>query len=120
MVIPALEASLESAAEPEGDAAALWPWDLQGTPPKARSVSTGGGAQATTSREEGGGGTPDTSAQTSSGESVRRVGQASRSGESVRRVGGKGSTDTSREEERRAQQIPEQTSYCSYNPRQGQ
>jgi hypothetical protein len=61
MVIPALEASLESAAEPEGDAAALWPWDLQGTPPKARSVSTGGGAQATTSREEGGGGTPDTS-----------------------------------------------------------
>ena len=58
MVIPALEASLESAAEPEGDAAALWPWDLQGTPPKARSVSTGGGAQATTSREEGGGGHP--------------------------------------------------------------
>ena len=54
MVIPALEASLESAAEPEGDAAALWPWDLQGTPPKARSVSTGGGAQATTSREEEG------------------------------------------------------------------
>ena len=73
------------------------------------------GGSTDTSREEG-----RRAAQTSSGESVRRVGQASRSGESVRRVGGTGSTDTSREEERRAQQIPEQTSYCSYNPRQGQ
>ena len=43
MVIPALEASVGSAAEPDGDAAALWPWierDLQGAPPKARSVTT--------------------------------------------------------------------------------